>query len=162
MDNKEIDIKVNICPHYDRGCDLLFPCCETFFPCRFCHDEKMDSYEMDPEKSHKADRKSIEQIKCRNCLEVQEITDKCIKCESILGNYFCNICKLLDLDDKGQFHCNGCGICRQGGQENFEHCDKCGICFAKSDFSDTHWGHPNPCSLSGSITMFLLSLSDCR
>jgi RING finger/CHY zinc finger protein 1 len=118
----------NICEHYNRGCDLLFPCCETFFPCRFCHDDKMDSYETDPKKSHKADRKSIEQIKCRICSEVQDISSKCIKCESVLGSYFCNICKLLDLDDKGQFHCDKCGICRQGGSDNFEHCDKCGIC----------------------------------
>ena len=28
--------------------------------------------------------------------------------------HFCSVCKLFDDTDKGQFHCEGCGICRLG------------------------------------------------
>ena len=31
---------------------------------------------------------------------------------SILFQYFCYECKLYDDEDKQQFHCDGCGICR--------------------------------------------------
>ena len=40
----------------------------------------------------------------------------------------------LTLDDKYKekqiFHCDGCGICRVGGRENFFHCDVCNCCLA--------------------------------
>ncbi|GJN34855.1 hypothetical protein PR202_gb23555 [Eleusine coracana subsp. coracana] len=32
--------------------------------------------------------------------------------------------------EKGQYHCYDCGICRIGGKENFFHCVKCGSCYA--------------------------------
>ncbi|XP_048494070.1 probable E3 ubiquitin-protein ligase RZFP34 isoform X3 [Beta vulgaris subsp. vulgaris] len=31
---------------------------------------------------------------------------------------------------KKQYHCDGCGICRIGGRENFFHCYKCGCCYS--------------------------------
>ncbi|XP_023523417.1 probable E3 ubiquitin-protein ligase RZFP34 [Cucurbita pepo subsp. pepo] len=31
---------------------------------------------------------------------------------------------------KKQYHCDGCGICRIGGRENFFHCHKCGCCYS--------------------------------
>jgi RING finger and CHY zinc finger domain-containing protein 1 len=118
------------CQHYNRGCYLLFPCCNEYYPCRFCHNEATTTHTLDPEKIHEADRKAVVRMKCKFCLEEQDISGICSKCSKIMGNYFCQICKLLDLDDKGQFHCDACGICRQGGRENFEHCDACGICFS--------------------------------
>ena len=42
--------------------------------------------------------------------------------------YFCYECKLFDDEDKAQFHCDGCGICRIGGRENFFHCVTCNMC----------------------------------
>ncbi|XP_039780007.1 E3 ubiquitin-protein ligase RZFP34-like isoform X2 [Panicum virgatum] len=38
-------------------------------------------------------------------------------------------CSLVFQVSKNQFHCDGCGICRTGGVENFYHCDKCGCCY---------------------------------
>ena len=47
------------------------------------------------------------------------------------------ICRFYDNTDKGQFHCDGCGICRQGGKDNFFHCDKCVACLPIS-MKDSH------------------------
>lgn len=121
------------CEHYHRGCELLYPCCNEYYPCRFCHDNVWNNYNIPDEKTHCADRKQVTTMKCKYCHEVQNINDKCIKCEKIMGIYYCKICKLLDLIDKGQFHCDKCGLCRQGGVNNFEHCDNCGICFEKGE-----------------------------
>lgn len=51
--------------------------------------------------------------------------------------YFCEICCLYDNTDKGQFHCDKCGICRVGGKENFFHCDKCNACIG-INLKDSH------------------------
>ena len=39
---------------------------------------------------------------------------------------------MFDDAEKGQFHCDGCGICRVGGRENYFHCDICGYCLPLS------------------------------
>ena len=36
----------------------------------------------------------------------------CEKCDTEFGWYFCEKCRLYDDEDKGQFHCEGCGLCR--------------------------------------------------
>lgn len=128
-----IESKLDRCKHYNRGCHLLFPCCNEYFPCRLCHDEKKTHYAMDPKLMHEADRKTVTTMRCRYCLETQDIDSVCKACAKPMGSYFCKICKLLDLDDKKQFHCDGCGICRIGGRDNFMHCEQCGLCVVKSD-----------------------------
>ncbi len=45
-----------------------------------------------------------------------------------LLQYFCFECKLFDDEEKEQFHCDGCGICRIGGRDNFFHCPTCNMC----------------------------------
>ena len=42
--------------------------------------------------------------------------------------YICEPCQIFDNVDKGQFHCQGCGLCRLGGRQNFFHCDTCEMC----------------------------------
>ena len=42
--------------------------------------------------------------------------------------YFCLECKLFDDENKEQYHCKGCGICRIGDQSKFFHCDGCNMC----------------------------------
>nr|CAB3478134.1 unnamed protein product [Digitaria exilis] len=37
---------------------------------------------------------------------------------------------MMMLVSKQQYHCNGCGICRIGGRENFFHCSRCGCCYS--------------------------------
>ena len=46
----------------------------------------------------------------------------------IFFQYFCLECKLFDDENKEQYHCNGCGICRIGDQSKFFHCDGCNMC----------------------------------
>jgi hypothetical protein len=40
--------KILGCSHYKTGCKLSAPCCNKWFPCRFCHDaisdHKIDRY----------------------------------------------------------------------------------------------------------------------
>jgi RING finger/CHY zinc finger protein 1 len=99
-----------------------------YFPCRMCHDDTKTHYSLDQKLVHSSDRRSIVTMRCRYCRQVQDIGDMCVGCSQIMGNYFCKICKFLDLDNKNQFHCDGCGICRIGGRDNFIHCDICGLC----------------------------------
>lgn len=42
--------------------------------------------------------------------------------------YTCLICNLFDDENKDQYHCEGCGICRIGGRNNFFHCEVCNMC----------------------------------
>merc|ERR1711937_345672 len=103
----------NRCNHYERNCYILAPCCEEFFPCRLCHDDIKYDKETDFNKSHKIDFTKIEKVRCNICGKIQKISDRCIDCSSIFGEYYCKKCKYLDIDiSKKQFHCDKCGICR--------------------------------------------------
>lgn len=42
--------------------------------------------------------------------------------------YTCLECNLFDDEDKNQYHCSGCGICRIGGSDRFFHCETCNMC----------------------------------
>ncbi|XP_068759446.1 RING finger and CHY zinc finger domain-containing protein 1-like [Montipora capricornis] len=116
------------CEHYLRRCALLAPCCNKHFSCRLCHDDSED---------HKLDRKSVQQIKCLQCESCQMVASHCKDCGIKFGRYFCGICRLFDDFERGQFHCNGCGICRVGGEENFFHCTRCDMCLG-IQLKDSH------------------------
>jgi RING finger/CHY zinc finger protein 1 len=123
---------IQCCEHYDRGCVLLYPCCNEFFPCRVCHDDVKSDMITNPNSIHCCDRQKVITMKCRYCLSIQPIGKQCNECGKTMGTYYCEICKLLDLVDKKQFHCDSCGICRIGGRDETYHCDKCGICVPKN------------------------------
>eukprot|EP00249_Psilotum_nudum_P008965 c21623_g1_i2 orf=993-1571(+) len=54
-----------------------------------------------------------------------------MNCGVRMGEYFCEKCKFWDDDiSKQQYHCDGCGICRTGGQDNFFHCQHCDCCYS--------------------------------
>jgi len=116
------------CTHYLRKCNLVSPCCGKEYLCRICHDEVED---------HNLDRRSVTKITCTQCGMRQDIGRNCKECGILFGRYTCLICRLFDDNDKKQFHCVGCGICRVGGRDNFFHCPKCNICIAKS-IMETH------------------------
>lgn len=110
------------CSHYRRRCSIRAPCCNEVFNCRHCHNEA---------KNHELPRHQIQQIICSLCGTEQEVQQVCVNCGACMANYFCGACKLFDDDiSKKQYHCEGCGICRVGGQENFFHCYKCRCCFS--------------------------------
>ena len=119
------------CSHYQRGCKLVAPCCGEEFVCRLCHDEKHYENQLDPEKAHKLVRGDVKEVVCATCATQQAAESQaCTKCGATFGHaYFCVKCRLWDDVDKGQFHCDACGLCRAGGPENYEHCEACGMCF---------------------------------
>jgi len=116
------------CTHYLRKCQLVSPCCGKVYTCRICHDDQED---------HTLDRRSVSQVVCIQCQIKQEVGRNCTECGILFGSYSCLICRLFDDNDKEQFHCVGCGICRVGGRDKFFHCSKCNICISKS-ILDTH------------------------
>lgn len=73
------------------------------------------------------------QAECQNCqIRFGKVSQPKIfhnvNCFFILFQYTCLECNLFDDDDKNQYHCSGCGICRVGGAEKFFHCAKCNMC----------------------------------
>ncbi|XP_018564543.1 RING finger and CHY zinc finger domain-containing protein 1 [Anoplophora glabripennis] len=107
------------CPHYRRKCKFVSPCCNKIYTCRFCHDEQED---------HKLIRKAINELMCALCDTRQPVQANCQSCGILFGKYSCLECNLFDDEDKNQFHCAGCEICRVGGADRFFHCDTCNIC----------------------------------
>ena len=45
------------------------------------------------------------------CMYVQ-VSNLCSECDLTFGKYYCEVCHLYDNKDKGQFHCDKCGLCR--------------------------------------------------
>lgn len=120
------------CVHYDRKCLIKAVCCNKTYACRYCHDLKEFDDPYDIDQRHKIDIAKIDVIVCIDCQTEQKIQSKCVSCGVNFGNYFCEICRLFDNNDKKQFHCDKCQICRIGGRENYFHCDKCGCCLPNS------------------------------
>ena len=124
------------CEHYDRLCQLQCPRCLDFFPCRFCHDAaRHDVVSLDPKLQHALDRHAVVAVKCMACLAVQAPARECGACGAVLGRYFCRVCNLFDNVDKGQYHCEGCGMCRSGGAANFTHCAGCKTCIPRAQLA---------------------------
>eukprot|EP00035_Acanthoeca_spectabilis_P006297 m.122851 g.122851 ORF g.122851 m.122851 type:complete len:425 (+) comp13438_c0_seq1:170-1444(+) len=114
------------CSHYERGCALIAPCCEAEYICRLCHDAD-DANPCD----QALDRANVATVVCLACKARQSPAVECVECGTDFGVYICLKCKMFSDVDEGQFHCDGCKICRKGGQENFVHCDGCGMCVGK-------------------------------
>jgi len=115
------------CLHYERKCKIITPCCNKLYDCRICHDENED---------HIVDRFSISKMKCTSCNKIQDVAKKCIYCKEDISDYYCDICHLWD-SKKHIYHCNKCGICRNGLKDEKYHCDKCNICIP-INFKDSH------------------------
>ena len=45
-------------------------------------------------------------------LTLPQVSNTCLSCGVQFGKYFCHVCNYYDNEDKGQYHCDGCGICR--------------------------------------------------
>ncbi len=113
----------------------LSPCikiiigCGNVVKCRLCHDEVFNSA-TNPKTAHQLDRYKVTTIVCASCSTHQPVSNTCINpdCALTFARYFCPICRLYDDNEKGQWHCEGCGMCRVGGKDNFEHCYTCGFC----------------------------------
>ncbi|KAK3039012.1 hypothetical protein RJ639_027497 [Escallonia herrerae] len=61
---------------------------------------------------HELVRHDMKQVICSVCDTEQPVARVCTNCGVSMGEYFCEVCKFYDDDlDKGQFHCDDCGIC---------------------------------------------------
>jgi len=123
-----MDINQNYegCSHYKRKCKLVAPCCGGVYSCRFCHDDSVSG--------HTIDRRLVTEVECGVCGLRQAVTRECVGdgCDTVFGSaHFCAVCKLYDDTNKGQFHCEGCGICRVGGRDQYTHCFTCGLCLPR-------------------------------
>ncbi|XP_066589689.1 RING finger and CHY zinc finger domain-containing protein 1 [Prorops nasuta] len=107
------------CAHYKRKSKFVTPCCNKVYTCRFCHDE---------EEAHTVNRKEVTELICVLCDTRQPVQATCQYCHCRFGKYTCLECNLFDDEDRNQYHCDGCGICRVGGREKFFHCAVCNMC----------------------------------
>ncbi|KAI9495454.1 zinc-ribbon-domain-containing protein [Zychaea mexicana] len=110
------------CKHYQRKVKLEANCCKRIFPCRFCHDDASD---------HNIIRHETKNMLCMMCMTLQPAAKMCSKCNVEAAAYYCDKCKLWDDDPKKSiYHCDDCGICRQGRglDDDYFHCHKCNIC----------------------------------
>eukprot|EP00188_Purpureofilum_apyrenoidigerum_P002608 Plantae.Rhodophyta-Purpureofilum_apyrenoidigerum.ctg26721.p1 GENE.Plantae.Rhodophyta-Purpureofilum_apyrenoidigerum.ctg26721~~Plantae.Rhodophyta-Purpureofilum_apyrenoidigerum.ctg26721.p1 ORF type:complete len:442 (-),score=59.09 Plantae.Rhodophyta-Purpureofilum_apyrenoidigerum.ctg26721:123-1406(-) len=124
------------CVHYKRKCRLVCSCCsgsddeQLAFPCRFCHDNAA-SQRANP---HKLNRYKIEVLECTYCDTRQPVSDSCRNCKVQFSKYSCLTCKLFD-DTEPVYHCDKCGLCRQGRAEDNFHCDNCNACISKGSLA---------------------------
>ncbi|KAL1916101.1 uncharacterized protein VTP21DRAFT_6105 [Calcarisporiella thermophila] len=107
------------CKHYRRGAKLQADCCGRWFTCRFCHDEATD---------HAIVRHNTKYMLCMYCRTPQPAAQSCSSCQRQLARYFCTKCKLWDDSEKNIYHCDACGICRIGREQEYFHCGKCNAC----------------------------------
>lgn len=119
------------CRHYMRNCKKLAECCNQWYTCRFCHDEKED---------HQLERFKTEQMLCMFCKTRQPVAQACAnaECGREMAAYYCGVCRFWDNGpDKSIYHCPDCGICRVGRREDFVHCGRCNACITK-DYHPQH------------------------
>ncbi|KAI8067752.1 zinc-ribbon-domain-containing protein [Gongronella butleri] len=119
------------CTHYARNVKLLANCCGKLFPCRLCHDAHSDHFII---------RSETKQMLCMECLSLQPVGQWCTTCGTRAAKYYCSECQFWDdSPDKSIYHCDDCGICRQGEGLgiDFHHCDKCNACMSIL-MKDTH------------------------
>jgi len=77
------------CVHYERNCNIVAPCCQRVYGCRICHDELSDQ-------GHPPmNRFMIQQVVCKNCNTQQAVSNQCIQCQTVFGEYFCSVCNLF-------------------------------------------------------------------
>jgi uncharacterized CHY-type Zn-finger protein len=76
------------CVHYERNCNIIAPCCSRVYGCRICHDE------LSPPEHPDMNRFMVREIVCKNCHAQQPVSNQCIQCHTVFGEYHCGICNL--------------------------------------------------------------------
>lgn len=109
------------CRHYKRRCQIVAPCCNQAFTCRFCHDDASD---------HTVNRYAVKEMICTECSTRQPVNDKCVNCSTVMAKYHCRVCNLFDNSSVAIYHCPFCNVCRRGKGlgVDFFHCMNCNAC----------------------------------
>ncbi|KAK9840584.1 hypothetical protein WJX81_003072 [Elliptochloris bilobata] len=117
------------CPHYQRKCQVVAPCCGQVHACRFCHDEAED---------HRLDPHAVTSMVCMACNLRQPASGSCSACGQPMARYYCGICHLWD-DEPAHaiYHCPFCNLCRRGRGLGVDacHCMDCNSCMHLSEFA---------------------------
>ena len=114
--------------HYQRRCRLFFPCCQMFYACHKCHNTDSVCG------NDRVTSNTCTMVECGACLSVFEIDENsqvCKGCNSVMSDSFCSICKIYTTDAMKPFHCVKCGVCRIRRDDAF-HCNVCGVCVTRS------------------------------
>jgi RING finger/CHY zinc finger protein 1 len=138
-----------ICMHRERTtkmhkCKFYTQCCDKFYYCIKCHNDNQ---------THICPPKSITHISCDLCDTMQQISQMCIKCDTLFAHYYCDICKIYSQEDA--FHCDKCNACMIGKSYDYKHCKKCNCCISRQKY-DQHICLEN--RLDDNCSICLLSL----
>jgi CHY zinc finger len=76
------------CVHYERNCNIIAPCCQLIYGCRICHDE------LSPATHPDMNRFLVREVVCKNCHSRQPVSNQCVTCKTVFGEYHCGICNL--------------------------------------------------------------------
>jgi uncharacterized CHY-type Zn-finger protein len=117
--NKNIINKT--CNHYDNKLQIFASCCKKYYDCHLCHNES---------NNHQVNRQTIKKIKCITCAHENSVSEECISCKTKFAKFSCKKCNIWCSKITNSFHCNDCGICRQGKKEDYFHCNGCNICLS--------------------------------
>lgn len=113
------------CNHSNIKHNIYLKCCNKYYNCYYCHNQEND---------HIIKKKDIIKIKCNDCNEEQELSNKCKKCNIQFTKYYCLICKFWS--NKDITHCNKCKICYIKSENKLIHCDGCNKCYNENIYNN--------------------------
>jgi len=149
-ESKTVNVDPEGCSHYRNKCELLAPCCNSYYRCHHCHNDEQDLTCGLLDRS----ASNITTIRCVECQCVQKTPAKsCRECGIQFAEYICHDCSLYRQADlvNGIFHCEDCGICRIGkglGEGGTHwHCLSCCACLPNCIAKDEHTKICRPDSL---------------
>ena len=122
--HNKIDKFSKKCFHYDNNIMIYANCCNKYFGCYKCHNEKSN---------HRIFSYNLKKIKCLSCNYDNKFdikSNSCINCKTSFSKYNCKICCVWD--NKMSYHCYKCDVCKYGDKNDCFHCDNCNMCIKNS------------------------------
>lgn len=106
---------------------MVAPCCDKIVCCHKGHDESRCP--------RKLDRSKVTTLVCCSCKQSQPIGKSCRACKKAFADVGCTTCRMWYAAGTG-FHCKGCGVCRQGREQDVWHCAACDSCYPIRSMKD--------------------------
>jgi len=121
LKNEQICMEIiKTCNHYNNKNQIYAYCCNKYYDCYLCHNEKSD---------HRINRKLIYKLKCITCKQNSQLGNKCYHCNTQYAKNGCTKCNVWCSNEEF-YHCDKCGKCKAGNKDDFYHCDECNVCFS--------------------------------
>jgi uncharacterized CHY-type Zn-finger protein len=117
------------CSHYNNNIMIYATCCNKYFDCYKCHNEKS---------THKIFSHNLTKIKCLSCNHDNKFssnTNSCDNCKVHFSKYYCKTCCVWD--NRMTYHCHKCNVCKYGNKNDSFHCNNCNLCI-KNTAKDRH------------------------